>query len=134
MENTTIEFLPSDPFLPNHTRFFDSITLQQDGKGIFEFDKLLPRSESIVHLKVSNTSEEQKMIPYVQSNEVVGYHGVHFVMAAYIVLTAALLIAPIVVFKVRGGNRITLISIIIGMGGILIATFFYLSCVPCNIY
>jgi len=131
--NASIVFLSSDPFLPNQTRSFTSDVLSNPGKGIFEFDKLLPRSQSIVHVKIDNISN-QNIIPYVQSDEVVGYHGVYFVMLAYVVLTAALLIGPVIVFKLQGWSRTFLIILLSAISAILIALFFFLSCVPCNVY
>ena len=107
--NISIVDISTEPFLPNKTVSFTSEQLNYMGRGYFLAYKLLPHATMILHITVDVPSESQKekIVVYVQSEESIGFHGVKYVIFAYV--TVALTLAFIsLAFRKR---KITLNSL-----------------------
>jgi hypothetical protein len=91
VDKVSVISIDSEPYLPNNTKSFTSDVLNQPGRGIFRIDKLLPQESMTLHMNMdSHGFENAKLIVYVQSDETVGYHGVVYLVLAYLAVAITL--------------------------------------------
>ena len=104
-DGLSISDIYSEPYLPNDTKSYNSESLDQNGRAIFTIDKLLPHSSWKLHVTMNNTGLEMaKLITYVQSEESIGYHGVLFVILAYLTVGATLTFLSLYIFTPDPGK------------------------------
>lgn len=91
--NISIINISTEPYLPNKTHSFTSEQLNYPGRGFFLAERLLSHATMVLHITMHVPPELQneKLIVYVQSEESIGFHGVKFVIFAYV--TVALILA-----------------------------------------
>lgn len=91
-QNASVLNMESEPYLPNESASFGSNSLNHIGRGLFVVDRLLPHATMIIHLTlhVPSFAEGEKLTVYVQSDEVIGYHGIVNIILAYIVVALSL--------------------------------------------
>jgi hypothetical protein len=106
VDKVSVISIDSEPYLPNNTKSFTSDVLNQPGRGIFRIDKLLPQETMTLHMNMdSHGFENAKLIVYVQSDESVGYHGVVYLVLAYLAVAATLFFYSAYAFTEIGKHK-----------------------------
>jgi hypothetical protein len=109
VDNVSVISINSEPYLPNNTQSFTSDVLNQPGRGIFRIDKLVPQATMTLDMKMdSHGFKNAKLIVYVQSDETVGYHGVVYLVLAYLVVAFTLAFISVYAFIPINGKTKTM--------------------------